>query len=52
MTSMSCRDIIWQALVENFESNLGIYQEGLSQAVAVAYYFVKFQYTDKIKVMK
>lgn len=47
MASTTSREIAWPALVVYFESNLGIYQKDLSQAVAVVYYFLKFQYTDK-----
>lgn len=47
MASASSREITWPAPVENFESDLAMYQKDLSQAVAAAYYFLKFQYTDK-----
>lgn len=52
MASASSGEITWPAPVVNFESNLGIYQKDLSQAVAVVYYFLKYQYTDKIKVKR
>lgn len=36
----------------DFGSNSGAYQKDLSQAATVVYYFLKFQYTDKIEMMR